>query len=167
MTEFTPRSRSGEPSRMNWEKGCMGYASFGWTAWAPKQSGSWEQYRQQPALNEGQTNHRGRALLTADEGRGFYPISLHHPCTMVQNSRILGHQKSHFPTSSGASEWASERTSERCEARKRSEQCGASKRVIGASEWASGWAGGPLLTSSLQDLLNHCAMRAPCHVDSI
>ena len=48
-------------------------------------------------------------------------------------------------------ERVSERASERMSAaeRERSEQCGASERVSGASERASGQASGPVLTSQL------------------
>ena len=46
----------------------------------------------------------------------------------------------HCPTSSGASELASEQTIER------SEQCGAGKRLSGTSERPTGGASGPLLT---------------------
>ena len=67
--------------------------------------------------------------------------------TMVQNSLNMGHQISHYPMSSGASEWASKRINERSGARERSKQCGASEWVSGASERASGRANGPVLTS--------------------
>ena len=63
----------------------------------------------------------------------------------------------HCPMISGASDWANQPTSERREARRRSEQCGASKRVSGVSERASGWASSPL-TSPFQDILNHCVV---------
>ena len=51
----------------------------------------------------------------------------------------------------------SEQTNGRSGARERSEQCGASERVSGASERASGRASDPLLTSRFQDILDHCA----------
>ena len=51
--------------------------------------------------------------------------------------------------SSGASECASERTSERSGARERSEQCGASELENGTSDWASGLANGQLPYASV------------------
>ena len=54
--------------------------------------------------------------------------------------------------------WARERANERSGARERSEQCGASEWVSGASERASGRANGPVLTSRLQAYLNHRGM---------
>ena len=65
----------------------------------------------------------------------------------------LGHLENwtkifHSHTSSGASDRASERTNERSGAREQSEQCGASERVSGASEQASGRASVPVLTIS-------------------
>ena len=60
-------------------------------------------------------------------------------CTMVQDSLKTGLKLVRYPISSGASEWASERTNERRGARERSEQCGASERASGRvnSEWPS------------------------------
>ena len=54
--------------------------------------------------------------------------------------------------------WASEQTSEHSGGRERSEQSGASERVSVASEPASRWASGPVLTSRFQEVLNHCAV---------
>ena len=52
----------------------------------------------------------------------------------------------------------SEQTSERSGVHERSEKCGASKRVSGASERANGRASGPVLTSRFMAVLNPSAM---------
>ena len=52
--------------------------------------------------------------------------------------------------SSGAKEWASERTNKLSGARERSEQCGASKLVSGASRWANRGANGLVFLASIQ-----------------
>ena len=61
------------------------------------------------------------------------------------NRRVHSVDENLFPTSSEVREWASERTNERSGARERSEQCGASAWVSGASERANGGANGPVL----------------------
>ena len=92
---------------------------------------------------------------------GLILVSIHDYGNVSQwaetawNRRIQFIDINRFPMSSGASEWASERTNERSGARERSEQCGASEWVSGASERASGRANGPVLTSRFPAVPNH------------
>ena len=58
------------------------------------------------------------------------------------------------------SERASEQMSEHSGVRERSEQCGTSERVSGASERGNGRASGPVLTTRFLAVPNHCASTA-------
>ena len=78
-------------------------------------------------------------------------------------TRRRGHLESwtkifHCPMRSGASE--------RSGARERSEQCGASERVSGASERANGQASGPVLTSRFLAFLTHRALMPHREIDT-
>ena len=80
-----------------------------------------------------------------ERGRGLETL------LMVQNSLLLGHSITHFPTSSRVSE--RKQTNECSRARKRSELCGASEGVSGMSERANGRASGSIPTSRILDVL--------------
>ena len=86
---------------------------------------------------------------------------------MVQDSLNMGHKILHYPMSSVASEWTSERANERSGAREQSEQSGASKWVSGASKWASEQANGPVLTPQFSGWRDNCVFMASkdclCH----
>ena len=91
---------------------------------------------QRSAIIEKQHSH--------SEIRNFHRI---HPLAIAQWFRTLWKSDKNIPLSHELrSEWESER-------------CGASKRVSGASERASGWASGLLIVSRFHDRLNHCAVR--------
>ena len=81
---------------------------------------------------------------------------------MVQN-RKKGSKKihlfNHFPTSSGVSEWASERTNERSGARKQSQHCGGSEWVSAMNDRANEGASSPVFRSGFLVILDYSASR--------
>ena len=80
-----------------------------------------------------------------------------HHRTIGQNQLFFWHLIIHFPTSSGVYERASKRPNERSVVHEQSELGRASEWVRDASEWADGWASGPVLTSRFMAVLNHNA----------